>query len=336
MSPDMIDILRVGRVHTALATAAIPTAACIALGGGALEIILALLGAVMHHAWGFSLNEIIDLKVDSGNPDLSEKPLVSGRISKGEAHFISISFLILSIVSFSMAGFILSSSFLPLVFILIATGAGAIYDIWGKRFPLSDIFMASWMFFLVLAGSSAATTEFLVFPAIGAASLGGLQILFNNSVEGGLKDVKNDRSSGTRTLAVVLGASFDDNLLKPGNGLRIWGISLRIFYILLAASASLLIADEAEWGQWIIIVVSILGIIVFMNSLVFLGGDSRIERKNLLKIFAKHEVLSFLLFILVLMPLAGWQASIFLFTVPFLYYMIMNRIMFRTGLNPNV
>ncbi len=338
MSPTFLDILRSGRVHTAMATAAIPAIACIALSGDPIAVGLVVIGAIMHHAWGFSLNEIMDLDVDKKNPDLGDKPLVSGRISKREGYIISFAFLILSILSFAVAGLLFSAPFfMPLIFIGTATVCGTIYDIWGKRFPLSDIFMAGWMFFLVLAGVfSSGKVEGLPFPAIAIATLGGLQILFNNSVEGGLKDVRNDRTSGTRTLAVTLGARYEQKILRPGKGMIVWGTSLRILYVLFGAAASLVIADIAGWGEWIVIATAVIGIILFLHSLNYLRMELKIRRSDLLKVFAKHEVLSFLLLIIIMMPAVGWIPSIFLFILPLFSYLVMNRIMFGTGLAPKV
>ena len=73
MSPTFLDILRSGRVHTAMATAAIPATACIALSGDPIAVGLVVIGATLHHAWGFSLNEIMDLDIDKKNPDLGDK-----------------------------------------------------------------------------------------------------------------------------------------------------------------------------------------------------------------------------------------------------------------------
>ncbi len=338
MSPTFLDILRSGRVHTAMVTAAIPATACIALSGDPFAVGLVVIGAILHHVWGFSLNEIIDLDVDRGNPDLDDKPLVSGRISKREGYIISFAFLILSFLSFAVAGILFSNPFfIPLIFIGSATVCGTIYDLWGKRFPLSDIFMAGWMFFLVLAGVfSSGKVEGLPFPAIAIATLGGLQILFNNSVEGGLKDVRNDRTSGTRTLAVTLGARYEQNILRPGKGIIIWGTALRMLYVLFGAAASLVIADIAGWGDWIVIASAVIGITVFLHSLNYLRMELKTKRSDLLKVFAKHEVLSFLFLIIVMMPAVGWLPSIFLFILPFLFYLAMNRVMFGTGLAPKV
>ncbi len=338
MSPKFVDILRLGRIHTAMATAAIPTSACIAAGGDPISVALVVLGSLMHHAWGFSLNEIIDLEVDRGNPDLEEKPLVSGRVSVAEGHIISNSFLLISLLSFAVAGFISSDPFyLPLILIISATVLGGIYDLRGKRFPLSDVFMGSWMFFLVLAGAfSSGNIEGMPFTPLSVAIMGGIQILFNNSVEGGLKDVRNDRASGTKTLAVTLGATYNGNVMRPGKGIINWGVSLRMVYVLFGSAASLLISQDNEWGVWIVIASAVTGIIVFVHSLTYLRQKIVIRRKELLKVFAKHEVLSFLFLMVVIMPAIGWMGAVVLFTVPFLYYIVMNRIMFDSSLAPGV
>jgi hypothetical protein len=109
-----------------------------------------------------------------------------------------------------------------------------------------------------------------------------------------------------------------------------------MLYVLFGSGASLLISQDDDWGIWIVIASAVTGIMVFLHSLTYLRKKVAIRRKKLLKVFAKHEVLSFLFLMLVLMPAVGWIWTLVLFTVPFLHYIVMNRIMFDSSLAPGV
>lgn len=333
-----MDIPRLGRLHTALVTAAIPLMAFVASGGEWISGLLIVIGAIMHHGWGFSLNEIMDLEIDRKNPALSSKPLISGAVSKSEAHIISGSFLLISFIMFSLAGYLSSGGvLLTMIFLAGSTFCGAIYDIWGKRFPLSDIFMAGWMFLLVMAAGSTIGYDPLSSNAIMAiAVLGGLQILFNNSVEGGLKDVRNDREAGTRTLAVISGALLTERGLRPGKVIGWWGICLRTATILISASMSYLIAEEEGWGMWIVISTTMIGIVVFVHSMRFLTNRPGISRKELISTFAKHEMISFVLVMVTVLPAVGIIPAILIFITPFIWFGIMNKLLFGTRITPGV
>ncbi len=338
MGISILDIMRLGRVHTAMVTAAVPAAGCLAAGGGWWAVLFVVLGSMIHHSWGFSMNEIVDLEVDRRNRELQHKPLVSGRMDIRSAIIISRIFHFMAGILFLISAYFFGGNiFTVMVFLALASIFGWTYNRWGKKVPMMDISIALWMFFLVLAGASAGS-EGISFP-IGVwaiAVIGFLHILFNNSVEGGLKDVANDRRSNTKTLAVVTGAKFEKGLLRPGGKILVWGTLLRMMLVLTAAVFSFLISEKEGWDEWIVILVSVWGIAVFAHSLIFLQKMVRISRKDLIGTFAKHEVLSFGLSLLVVMPLIGVAPTLLLFIVPFIWFALMNRVLFDSGLAPKV
>jgi len=338
MAPRLLDILRLGRVHSSMATAALPALGYIAAGGGLPGIFFIIIGGILHHAWGFSMNEIVDLDVDKGNRDLKDKPLVSGRISVRSARNISRLFLVMSISSF-IAGSLITGGdpFLILGALFLSTMFGAIYNLLGKKIPMMDITIALWMTFLVLTGALASGKgPDIGSPVIAVMVLGTLQILFNNSVEGGLKDVENDRDSDVRTLAVITGAVLKKGELRPGKVIKWWGRGLRAASVISGSVLSLLIMDAEGWGEWVVIAVAVLGIVIFTHSLGFLSDRSLISRKDLLKKFAVHEVMTFGFLIAVILPAVGPIWGILLFLVPFGWFALFNRILFNTSLAPKV
>lgn len=330
-----IDLLRLGRVHTAAATAAVPGMACYLAGGEALPVLLVSLGAFLHHAWGFSLNEIMDLKIDSRSRELSDKPLVSGRLGRKGALAFSLVCLLAAFALFSGAAFLAGKDMLlTLALLSLATVAGGTYDVLGKRFTLSDVLVAMWMLFLVL--SSATVGGDIGLSVWAVAALSSVHLLFNNSVEGGLKDVENDRSCGVPTLATVTGCSGYGGKLKVTTTFFIWAVLLRGAFVTMAAVFGYLISDEAGWGDWYTLLISIMGFVLFMDALGFLKGGKRMERGSLLRAFSVHEMASFGLSLMVVLPAAGPWAVLVGFLVPVAWFVLVNRIMFRSSMSPKV
>jgi 4-hydroxybenzoate polyprenyltransferase len=338
MGTHLLDVLRLYRIHTAMVSAAVPGLVAYMVGGGPFLLIGIIVGSILHHAWGFSFNEIIDLEVDRRNPDLSHKPLVSGRITKQAAGLLSLLALVLSFIFFLIGPLLEGeNSMIPLVLLLGATVTGSIYNIYGKKFPLSDVFIALWYALLITAAASSVEGWGPYPVGIWAAVvLGFLHILFNNSVEGGLKDVKNDRRSGARTLAVVCNCrGGEDQLVIPALFLG-WGYALRGVFIIAASVFGLLIADRADWGNWIKVVIPLVGLFVFLHGLTFLQARVKLRRKDLIKRFAIHELISFTLCLIVLMPAAGIIPVIVALAAPILWVVMFNRLIFRSTVAPKV
>ncbi|MBN1539154.1 MAG: UbiA prenyltransferase family protein, partial [Candidatus Thermoplasmatota archaeon] len=316
----------------------VPGIAAYISGGSLLTVTSVVVGSVLHHAWAFSLNEVIDLEIDRRNPELSHKPLVSGKVSKKVAWTFSLGALVLSLIFFSFGAFIGEGTVLhALAFLFLGTLTGSIYDLYGKRFPLSDIFVAFWMFFLVMAGAGA-VSGWGPYPlgVWALAALAPLHILFNNSVEGGLKDVENDRESGARTLAVFFGVRLRNGYLKVPRSFLLWGLFLRASFVIGASVFVLFLAEDARMGEWITVVVPLAGLLIIAHSLTFLGRGVRMDRGGLIRTFALHEVASFGLSMLVILPAAGWVAAGVAFMAPLIWVLAFNRLIFRTRLAPRV
>jgi len=337
MMTSIPDILRFYRIHTGAATAALPTLAVLTTGIDPLSALLVFLTAIFHHAWGFSLNEIGDLEIDQRSESLSHKPLVSGSLSKGEAWILSSLALLISLIMLILL--ILYNGkdlMLPLIFFSGSTISGIIYDMKGKRFP-SDIFVSLWVLLLVFSTSSAVVGGFPVhMGVIAVGSLSFLQLLFNNSVEGGIKDLKNDRVTGARTMALTLGCYERNGVFYLSSGFIIWGYLLRASFVLCAGVFSFLITSLTGWGAWWTIIVIISSSLIFVHSGKFLLRDLGIEREKLLGIFSKQEIGSVMVLCFVVLPMVGIVETAIVFLIAGSWFAVMNRIMYGTGLKPGV
>ncbi len=332
------DLLRLFRIHTGAVTAAVPALGLLAAGGSYLALAFVVLTALAHHAWGFSLNEVVDLEVDKRAKDLSHKPLVSGRISRKVGLALSLTMGILSFSFISIAALVEGvDPLVPLILLVISSISGILYNVYGKRFPLSDVLVGIWMFFLVLSAASVSSGGGPYGISIWAvAGLSSVHLVFNNSVEGGIKDVDNDRGSGARTFAVVTGNRVKEGRLLLTTVFRGFGIGLRALFVISAAVFSYLIVVDSGFHINMVLVVSVLGILLFSQSLSFLKGTIKMSRKELLKAFSRHEIGSFLLCILVVVPAVGWGPSLVIFIVPALWFILLNRIVYGTKIAPGV
>ena len=332
-----IEILRLYRIHTAAATASVPTLAVLAAGSDLVTALMIFSGAVLNHAWGFSLNEIGDLEVDRRSTDLGHKPLVSGAIGIRSAWIYSMSALVLSFIMILGAAYRSGIPIIyPSIFLITATISGFIYDLRGKRFP-SDIFVSAWILFLVLACSTSVIRLEELPPAVLAVVvISPIQLLFNNSVEGGIKDLDHDREAGARTMALTLGCGWDNGKRHLSGSFIVWGMVLRAIFVITAVVFTYVISEREGFGYWLVLTVGTIGAVIFAHSLTFLKSEMDEDRGDLIKRFSIQEILSFAASILVVIAAVGILPGVAIFLLTVLWFVLFNRLLFRTGISPKV
>jgi 4-hydroxybenzoate polyprenyltransferase len=175
------------------------------------QLILLFVIGCLAHAYGFVLNDVLDVKIDVLSKDLMTRPLVNGSISRRKATVFAIACML---VSFGLV--VLLSSSVDGMFglgVLLATAyaSATIYDFFSKRYPGMDVFVAGAVFFLILFG--AYTVGRLTPLAWIVAVIGGLQVLFMNMINGAIKDIDHDKDGSARTLAIRLGARVNAGML---------------------------------------------------------------------------------------------------------------------------
>lgn len=210
------EYLKLSRSFNAGLTAIAPVLGALSNGEYALEhLVLFFLVGFFGHCYGFSLNDIIDYRIDRLSGELTDRPLISGTISLRSAWIFTILMLALSL---SIAGIIafIYAAFTPLIFLVFSALSVTIYDLISKRMPAMDIFVALGILLLILYGA------FTVNPTLGeltvvVASLGTLQVLFMQFIAGGLKDAEHDYLGNARTLAIKLGVRVHNKtMVIPG------------------------------------------------------------------------------------------------------------------------
>jgi 4-hydroxybenzoate polyprenyltransferase len=284
------------------------------------------------HIFEFVLNEYIDLEVDKRSPDLAEKPLVSGTVTPQTAlGVVYISLIFSYILSIAFFFDIWSLIMLSLSFVF-----GAIYDIYGKRFAGSDFTLALWIFFFCLFGASIQSIDFTGVLYL-VAGLGFFQILFNNAIEGGLKDADHDAAAGAKTLAHTLGVRVYGKKLSIPKTFKVSSYSIKIahiFLILLLIYIGIIkIKDIIDIVQ-IILIILLISLVLFTLHR-FLSFQI-FRRDKLKRIFSVHEIATYYMAPIILLQLIGLYAVIFLLLLPLFWYMGLNMILYGRPLEPRV
>jgi len=221
-------------------------------------LILFFIGC-LSHAYGFILNDIIDIKVDKLSTDLTARPLVRGSISRQNAAIFAISCLVLS---FILTWFFFSDLRRYLImgsFLVIAYASATIYDALSKKYPGMDIFVAGAVFFLILFGAS--TIGPLSLLAWVVAFIGGLQVLFMNMINGAIKDIDHDEKGLARTFAIRLGAKVQAGVITLPVSFKTTGYGIELIRSVLIFLPFIVLGLPYDYWQ--------LGLLVFLTALIF-------------------------------------------------------------------
>ena len=210
------------------------------------------------------------------------------------------------------------------------------YDLFGKKIPAGDVFIAGSCFFICLFGASTVTIQFTPLIYIVACAM-FFHILFNNAVEGGLKDVDHDTAAGAKTTATRLGVMIDDNRLLAPPRFMVFSYGVKIMYIALVILASF----QPELNLWYsgeIIVYALIGvlIIVMMGSMHMFWHPPLFHRPRLIKIFSVHEIASYVLGPIILIPLLGYEYVAILLVLPIVWFVLWNTLLYGKPMQPQV
>lgn len=298
--------------------------------------LLFVVGACLH-VYGFVLNEWADVEVDRASTDLSSKPLVSGTVSGREALAGAVAAGALGFLPLAMV----STAPLPHLLYLLSLLLGGTYDLWGKRVPLDA----------VLAGSLTALLASGVFSTglfdtmsqrhwallAGVAGLQFMQNLFENAIEGGLKDADHDQAAGARTLAVVLGTGVEEGTLAPSRSFVAAAAVMKAIHLSVLGWMALLVVgigkDAEGFAVGALVVVSSIAMVF---TLVTFMARRPFDRPWLKRRFSIHEMATYLGTVVVLEPLLGPLQALVLLVLPVAWFVSINALLFGRPLEPGV
>jgi hypothetical protein len=196
--------------------------------------------------------------------------------------------------------------------------------------------LALWIFFFCLFGASVITHNYTGL-VIMVAALGFFQILFNNAIEGGLKDSDHDAKGGAKTLANSLGVRVIRGKPVIPTPFKIVSYSIKFFYvlvILVMINFSLLkISTLMDYVQLFLII--ILLFIIFFTLNKFLN-ITEFRRNKLKRIFSVHEIATFYLSTLIILQVIGLIWVIGILILPLVWYILLNIVLYGKALEPRV
>jgi 4-hydroxybenzoate polyprenyltransferase len=300
---------------------------------GSLEIwhfLLLFLIGIPFNILGFVLNDIVDLEIDKKSKELSERPLVKGTVPIIAAKIISLTCYVLI---FSLAIFFFRDLF-ALLILTLSVILGSVYDCWGKRFLGSDFILAGSIALFCLFGAITVTHNIEKFTII-IVTLIFTHVLFFNNIEGGFKDVKNDRESGAKTIAVVLGVKTDLKVFIP-NSFKIIAIFIELSATFLAFLPFILLPEIYNFEYWyiqiFILIILTISLVLTMFKMLNIKFFDRVKVRN---IITKQEIKRNIVTVVLLMSFTGVLWSIFLVLIPIVWYIFFSFFLFEKPFIPS-
>lgn len=330
----LLAYLRLTRLQTAAVTAVTPIIGGLVMGQrDILSLFILFLIGFFYHVSGFVLNEYSDVEVDRQSADLQTKPLISNVITKQSALFLTF----VAACCCCLLTLYFFPTVLPILFLFLALLFGGIYDVYGKRIPGSDFILGLSFFFICLMGASTVSEHFTTLTYI-VCCLYFIHIVFNNAVEGGLKDIDHDTVAGAKTLASRLGVRIQDQRLRITQSFAVFAVIIKgIFFGLIVF---LWVQPETRLSLSFENTVQVILILLFVGVISLTMGRflsaSIFSRVRLRRLFSVHEISSYFLLVLSLFPLIDLPAALFLLFVPFLWFLVLNVVLYGSLLQPQV
>lgn len=285
---------------------------------------LGLIGLCIH-VWGFTLNEIYDAEYDKIHSKDGDHLIAKEVISKENATMLAWTAGAISIILY----IILVDSLIGMLALLLSFGHGYAYDVRSKKDWFSNIYLAFWVFFTVMAGALSAGNFNFSVAIIGTVL--AIQI-FVQVIEGDLKDLTGPE----RTFAERLGVKIDfnsQNIVYPARFkafvLGVKGVEVILLYYLLMTAQ-----DFTGISGVVPMILFILLAIVFGRTLRGWMVEE-IDRDLIKEQSSKHEISSIVLIGVSLVGYDVW-GSLLVALSPVLWYIGVNKVIHKGSLNPDI
>ncbi len=277
-------------------------------------------------------NDIIDFDIDKRSKELKERPLVKGSVSFKTAKII----ILLCLISVFLIILYFYPNIVALAVIIVSFIFGFLYNIYSKKLPGSDIFLSINMAMFLLFGAIVVTNDFQGFMDINMITwvvfaLTFIHVFLMDALGGGLKDVKNDRDAGAKTIAIKLGVKANDILHIP--------ILYKLIILIFDFSTIILvfipfILFDFEYSIFQIILVILLNVLLIFSSLKLLNFKL-FNRKKIKFHNRNHELAGYVLVPILLLNMIGIYWVLFLIFFPIVWFIVFNYIFYRDSwVNP--
>lgn len=303
-----------------------------------LRLIALFLIGCFAHIFGFVMNDYIDFKIDKLSKELSERPLVSGKVSMKNA-FLFFNFALFLLIIFGILLLITQSINLKYILIslsilFLAILSAIIYNFISKKFIAMDIFVALSIFFIVLFGATT-TKKFaneLNFSSLVyfVSFLCFLQVLFMNIIAGGLKDIEHDFIAKAKTIAVYLGVRIENGKLKITNNFKTIAYTIETLHVGFTFIALFYIYKTEIYYNIYTFYSSLILLLIFATSMFFISFRfltmKKFIRDNLRKLLGTHFSINFSLVPIMLSAFNPY--AILIAIIPPLGFIIANKLTF--------
>jgi 4-hydroxybenzoate polyprenyltransferase len=151
--------------------------------------------------------------------------------------------------------------------LLFADFLSTVYNYISKRYPLMDIFVVGAIFFLIIFGAATVSYEKLFSTPLVwiVASIGAIQVLFMNMINGAIKDIDHDAKAMANTLAIKLGAGVKKGIINIPLSFKTIGYLIELSRSILIFTPFIFLQNDFPFQQWQIFLLLILTIFTFLS-----------------------------------------------------------------------
>jgi 4-hydroxybenzoate polyprenyltransferase len=292
-----------------------------------LDFLMLFSMAVIINVGGQIINDIKDLEIDKNSKELQNRPLVKKTISMKTAYITVFTCLFLLL----FIAFIYFGNYLALAVLFSSMFVGYLYNAFSKKLPGADFFLSISFALFCLYGAIVVTDNFQSFSQISTitwiiVALVFIHVQIMNSMEGGLKDAKNDREAGAKTIAVTLGVIASEKEMKIPASFKIFNL----FFVILTAMIPFLIIYLIDFEYTIIqLVLIIFFVILMLFSAIVLLSMKSFDKKKIKFHIRNHELSRFALVPVILLESIGVYWALFLIFFPVIWFIITNYIFYK-------
>jgi 4-hydroxybenzoate polyprenyltransferase len=316
---------RLVRLQSAGFPSIIPVLGALCSGGRDLLHLGALFAiGLLLYILGSALNEYMDIEVDRLSKHLSKKPLVKGTIPKRNALIITI---IAGVVALLLG---LSFNIWAFGILLLSLSSAVFYDLFSKKLLGIEAALAVWATSLFLFG--AVTVSISLSPIIYVlALLVFLRLMFETSVEGGLKDIEHDPQVKAKTFPNIFGVRVAGDRIHMPYLFKAYAFSLEIVFVLFMFVLFLFFDLDVTILHVLVLTVLILGMFSTMRFLRL----QQFQRRMILRTAGLHELLAFIALGVMLAPLIGALTVFLMIFFATLWQLVLSQGLYG-GFLPNI
>ena len=330
----ILEYLKLARISIASITGLAPVMGALATGQyQILNLVLLFLIGFFGHAYGMTVNDLSDYTIDKKSSEITDRPLVSGTISKQQAVvFAILNLFIMFLLAFVIV--ILTMQYLPFFMLFIPVLCVSIYNIISKKIPFADVLLAIGMFFFILYGALTQQVSIDNLPLLVwiICLLGTIQMLSINIILGGFKDAENDMAQGAKTGVAFFGLNIKNHKIFIPKSFVVFVYSLQLLNIFVAYLPFFLIPNFIPWlplRYFAIGFISVIGIFTIYISHIYLT-TRYFERGKLRMLFNLQGFVNFIFapilllnittfsLLIILIPVIGFYISTLLFNEKFM------------------